>query len=110
MVYLKEEYFENLIQEKILDNKQSEVMEIIYSKNIKKLMPFEIEFENRNMKEKTCGICLQNFESDEIINECNNNHTFHRECLIKWYQESQKIKCPYCTLKFSLNHKAIKCL
>lgn len=110
IVYLKEEYLENLIQEKILDNKQSEVMEIIYSKNIKKLMPFEIEFENRNMKEKTCGICLQNFESDEIINECNNNHTFHRECLIKWYQESQKIKCPYCTLKFSLNHKAIKCL
>jgi len=108
--YLKDEYLEYLIQEKVLDNKQEVVMEIIYSKNIKKLMPYDMEFNFKDMKNDTCGICLQNFNLEEVINVCEKKHTFHRECLIKWYQESQKIKCPYCTLKFCLNHKAIKCL
>jgi ankyrin repeat protein len=108
--YLKDEYLENLIIKNIVDPTEPIIIEVIYSKNIKELMPFEIEYDLKDMKEKTCGICLQNFDSEEILNECQNNHTFHRECLIKWYIESKKLKCPYCTLKFTLNHKAIKCL
>lgn len=108
--YLKQEYLEDLINEKVLSNKDPMVIEIIYSKDIKKLLPYEIELEPRDMKDQQCGICFENFEKDDILNICHKKHIFHRNCLIKWYQESGKIKCPYCTLKFTLNHQAIKCL
>ena len=108
--YLDNVYLEHLIENNDLSNKQLEVLEIIYSKDLKKLMPYDYVYCFKEIKNKTCGICLENFNELEILNECQNKHTFHRECVIKWYQESKKIKCPYCTLRFPLNNKAIKCL
>lgn len=108
--YLDEDFFENLVVNNILNNKEPIVLEIIYSKNFINIMPYELEFEYLDMKNNTCGVCLDNFESGDILNKCQNNHTFHRDCLIKWYKESKKLKCTYCTLKFVLNQKAIKCL
>jgi uncharacterized protein len=108
--YLNVSYFENLIERNDLNINDSIVLEQIYSQDIKHLIPLDLEFKFKEMKEHNCGICLENFKLFDIINECPNKHTFHRECLIKWYQESQKTKCPYCTLRFTLDNKCIKCL
>jgi hypothetical protein len=108
--YLEQEYLEFLVEEKILNNQDKVVMEQIYSKNIVKLMPYELVFKFKEMRKKECGICMDNFGIFDILVECPNKHTFHRDCLIKWYKESGKIKCPYCTLRFPLTHNCIKCL
>ena len=46
------------------------------------------------MTDSICSICYENLdENSHTLKEC--NHTFHTECLIKWFRVGTH-KCPYC--------------
>lgn len=53
----------------------------------------------------SCPVCLEDLEqeSDIIVTKC--NHSFHRECLIKW--QKKNITCPLCR-RFIFNEFKIR--
>lgn len=44
--------------------------------------------------ESGCPICFESFEPDEVIRALNCSHTFHPECIDKWFTKSNR--CPIC--------------
>lgn len=54
-----------------------------------------IDFEKIN--EKECSICLEDFDnSKQICQLVQCAHLFHKNCIISWYNISNKLSCPYC--------------
>lgn len=56
-------------------------------------------FDSSSTTENTqCSICRANFENGDIIRKiCSCNHTFHQECVDKWFED--KDTCPVCRTK-----------
>lgn len=55
--------------------------------------PFCFSYTTHIMKtEDICGICL--FPMDHPLDILQCHHSFHRECIMKWYQ--YKLNCPLC--------------
>lgn len=50
----------------------------------------------RLMVEKTCPICMSDFESNDtvMIMPCDKRHFFHVDCIVQWLKNSQN--CPIC--------------
>lgn len=44
--------------------------------------------------ESGCPICFVEFEADEVIRALNCSHTFHPDCIAKWFAKSNR--CPIC--------------
>ena len=56
--------------------------------------------ESKNLFKTNCMICLLNFNPGEDILILLCNHIFHKKCLEKWFDDSNKEKkCPNCNLK-----------
>ena len=56
--------------------------------------------ESKNVFKTNCMICLFNFNPGEDIIILLCNHIFHKKCLEKWFDDSNKEKkCPNCNLK-----------
>merc|ERR1719217_246908 len=45
-------------------------------------------------EEQQCSICLEDFQSGELLTELPCRHFFHVECVAKWFQRSTR--CPLC--------------
>ena len=45
--------------------------------------------------EENCTICLYLMDTDEVVIELDCNHTFHKECIEKYFKE-YSYKCPLC--------------
>ena len=48
---------------------------------------------------ETCSICLEIFDEESLeksVKLINCNHIFHKECIEKWYKNSENINCPVC--------------
>ncbi|RHN42975.1 putative transcription factor C2H2 family [Medicago truncatula] len=47
-----------------------------------------------------CRVCLSEFEEGDIVRSLNCEHTFHKDCLDKWFlQEQYCATCPLCRNK-----------
>lgn len=61
----------------------------------------------KNMLNKTCSICLNNYKINEFyrkLPDC--NHVFHKKCIDKWLKLDYKKKCPICYLSYDyITHK-----
>ena len=56
--------------------------------------------ESKNLFKTNCMICLLGFTPGESILILLCNHIFHKKCLEKWFDDSNKEKkCPNCNLK-----------
>ena len=47
----------------------------------------------------TCSICLDVLDEDSLetsVKLINCNHIFHKECIEKWYKNSENVNCPVC--------------
>ena len=47
-----------------------------------------------NIDDKSCVICLNDFDNDSLIKLLRCSHTFHSSCIDKWFETSYK--CPVC--------------
>lgn len=43
---------------------------------------------------KTCAICMEGFEEEQIIKKLYCSHIFHRKCLKEWMKRNKV--CPLC--------------
>jgi hypothetical protein len=46
------------------------------------------------LKEKKCSICLIKYKSTDILKEFPCKHLYHKNCILKWIEKSNK--CPLC--------------
>ena len=53
-----------------------------------------------------CIICLENFQINDMISELSCLHSFHQDCVIKWFLE--KNKCPLCKKVYSFGNNGIE--
>lgn len=60
-----------------------------------------------NTIENKCNICHDNFISKDIIITCNNKHSFHKECIYKWFNSPKKYLCPFCFELINLSKEYI---
>ena len=44
--------------------------------------------------EERCSICLENYTNKDTAMKISCDHTFHKNCLLKWLQQHQR--CPLC--------------
>ena len=55
----------------------------------------------KNKKDKVCKdiccICLDDSENRHIFLKC--GHSFHKKCLLKWFNTDMSRNCPYCRQK-----------
>lgn len=61
---------------------------------------------NRDGADKTCAICLENFQDDDEVVPlpCNPKHVFHEACISDWLRTNNV--CPLC--KVPVNKEALK--
>ena len=48
---------------------------------------------------ETCSICLDVLDENSLeksVKLINCNHIFHKECIEKWYKNSENVNCPVC--------------
>ena len=65
-----------------------------------KKLPKSIKKKLKKMKmgrtKRTCAICIQGFEKDQVIYKLPCGHIFHKHCLDPWFEK--KSTCPICRL------------
>lgn len=65
-----------------------------YSKNLDKLPIRKIE---EDLCSNSCVICLNDFKKDDTVYDTPCKHTYHKDCLDKWFKENNT--CPTCRTK-----------
>lgn len=61
-----------------------------------KLLIKKIKKQKIGKTSKTCAICFNNFEKEEIIRVLHCNHFFHNKCIKQWLFDNWN--CPICRL------------
>ena len=63
---------------------------------IREIEKLAVKFEKREDDCSECAVCLVPFEPDVDIVPlpCNDNHVFHKDCILSWAQQSYT--CPIC--------------
>lgn len=53
---------------------------------------------HRNNYRKKCIICYKTLKYYDKITtlDCHETHSFHTECIQKWFDYSNSTRCPYC--------------
>ena len=64
------------------------------SKEVLEKLP-EVSFVDVKTDEKSCSICMDDFEPDSKLRTITCAHLFHTHCLDKWLSENS-YKCPIC--------------
>jgi len=60
---------------------------------------------------ESCIICFEDFNNDDELLKCHNNHIYHSRCLTKWFNSNNyNICCPTCKDEFKFSDKIIKYL
>jgi len=85
----------------------SEIINIIVSRQIKKIRRFKINYNNLtsvkinniNKPDYLCSICLNDFKSGEVACKLDCDHHFHKLCISKWFDTNST--CPICRLDIS---------
>jgi hypothetical protein len=60
-----------------------------------KLRP--INFPYRDQDDLRCPICVCDFQRDDLVLHLACGHTFHLECVTKWFIDSGRLDCVHCT-------------
>ena len=83
----EENYDENNLEEIYLRKKKKFILELdeFQYKHVKKY---------NTIKEDKCAICLQKYTGIDIIKLFPCKHIFHKKCILKWIENSNK--CPLC--------------
>jgi hypothetical protein len=55
-----------------------------------------------------CIICLENINSTTTNLTLNCQHTFHKDCIDKWFQKTTNNSCPICRAKNNTNQSNIE--
>ena len=58
---------------------------------------YEILDDKIREENKSCSICILDFENEDKISITNCNHIFHTDCITEWGK--YKIECPICREK-----------
>ena len=77
------------------------------------LYNLNIDININYIKDTTCNeciICNEEFIEEELLIKCKNKHCFHNKCLIKWFNNCNNEKCPFCfdNIKFNNNQLIFK--
>lgn len=96
--------FMNLIIVPILGVEQEDVKLTITQEELDKI-PI-LDFSEIKTDEKTCSICLDEFDKESKIRKINCQHLFHSECIDKWLLENN-YKCPVCRSSIAKHHANI---
>ena len=69
-------------------------------KYIKKHRLLDISYSDieQNLNEKTCCICLTDYNDNKELCKLPCNHIYHKECIYKWAKK--KNICPLCRVEF----------
>ena len=59
------------------------------------------KFTKSDDEEVVCPICLEEFNENETVIELSCKHTFHKDCIKKWFENNHS--CPTCRKKIDLN-------
>jgi len=51
----------------------------------------------KNDRETTCSICLEEYKENDSVFFRDCHHLFHRECIERWLKQHDR-KCPYCRM------------
>ena len=63
----------------------------------------------KNNNQDSCIICFDNFENNDELLICHNNHFYHKDCLVNWFKSNNfNLKCPTCKDDFNFTDKIIK--
>ena len=80
-------------------NENNEEIELFIKKRNQYILELD-EFQYKHLKkysalkEDKCPICLQKYKGADIIKEFPCKHIFHKNCIFKWLNKSNK--CPLC--------------
>ena len=80
-------------------NENNEEIELFIKKRNQYILELD-EFQYKHLKkysalrEDKCPICLQKYKGADIIKEFPCKHIFHKNCIFKWLNKSNK--CPMC--------------
>ena len=94
-----EEEDEEEDEEENEDNENLDEREIFMKKRNQYILELD-EFQYKHLKkysalkEDKCPICLQKYKGADIIKEFPCKHIFHKNCIFKWLNKSNK--CPMC--------------
>lgn len=56
-----------------------------------------INIDYDKITEKECSVCLDDFDNTkQICQLVQCTHLFHKNCIISWYNISNKLSCPFC--------------
>ena len=63
---------------------------------IREIEKLAVKFEKRENDCSECAVCLVPFEPgvETVPLPCNDNHVFHKDCILSWAQQSYT--CPIC--------------
>jgi len=75
------------------------------SKEVLDKLP-EVCFSELKTDEKSCSICMDDFEPQSILRKISCSHLFHKNCLDKWLTENS-YKCPICRSSVAEHHANI---
>jgi len=100
----------NFFSNNLLSNFESIILEFLFNENdeqedVKVTVPENIFntfkttlLTNKNInnyKDKSCNICIEEFNLNEILTTLKCNHFFHKNCIKEWLTKQSK-KCPIC--------------
>ena len=58
------------------------------------------EFLCSDIPEEECSICIEDYNTNDVIRILDCNHSFHTNCIESWIQYSSKTQCPICSKPF----------
>ena len=74
----------------LANNAENEINEPILKIKVKKLIKY-----NESFLEKSCPICLEEYQKNQKLIQLICNHYYHQECIRGWISTEKK-SCPLC--------------
>lgn len=74
------------------------LLSIQLDKPILKYTPNQFSFidNNHTTNDNQCNICLSNLNTSRGITKLKCGHTYHMECINRWFTTNRELSCPYC--------------
>lgn len=106
LAFLNKKILKILVDNNIIEINNNNLLKYYYlfDYNLDKNKIKKINYEENN----NCIICFENFEKDQELLKCCNNHFYHANCISKWFKKNNfKIECPTCKIKFKFQDKIL---
>lgn len=86
---------EELMKHTIEDSIKRSITSILYKKPTDMFTEKSKKIKKKE-KDKTCPICLDNFQENQFKRTLHCSHEYHKKCIDKWINKFSNHSCPTC--------------